>query len=92
MLIKTKRQDFNHFKINVTNPLLNFYQWFVWCTCYAYVYVGRIVEILTSKTTGDLTDVWLQLQVISVLIRTCFKILETVKCRAPSRLHLEEES
>lgn len=56
MLIKTNRQDFNHYKINVTNPLLTCYQWFVWCTCYAYVY-RPIVEILTRKTTGDLTDV-----------------------------------
>lgn len=91
MLIKTKRQDFNHFKIYVTNLLLTCYQWFVWCTCYAYVH-RPIVEILTCKTTGDLTDVSLPLQVISVLTRTCINILETVKCRAPSILHLEEES
>lgn len=88
---KKKRQGFNHFKINVANPLLDNYQWFVWCTCYAYVY-RPIVEILTSKTTGHLTDVSLPLQVVSVLIRTCIKILETVKCRVPLRMHLEKES
>lgn len=90
-MIKTKRQDFNHFKINVTNPLLTCYLWSVWCTCYAYVY-RPIVEISTSKTTGNLTYVSLPLQVISVLIWKCIKILETLKCRAASRLHLEEES